>query len=107
MANIIRGTTPTLRFKIPFEQAIIKVAYITFEQNGKDILEKSTNDENVELTDELITIKMSQEDTLAFSNINGKAEMQIRILLTDDTAVASKIYKVSVDRILKEGVISG
>ena len=38
---MIRGTTPTLEFTLPFDTSLIAKMYITMAQNGKMALEKT------------------------------------------------------------------
>lgn len=37
---MIRGTTPTLEFTMPFDISLIAEMYITLAQNGATVLEK-------------------------------------------------------------------
>lgn len=45
---MIRGTTPTLEFTLPFDTSLIAKMYITMTQNGKTALEKTLSDCNCE-----------------------------------------------------------
>ena len=100
---MVRGTTPTLRFLVPYGAAEIQSGYITFAQLGKTKLEKTIAEEQV-TGDGEITLALTQEDTLELSS-NCLCQIQLRLKLAGDRAAASNILSCSVDEILKEGVI--
>ncbi len=99
---MIRGTTPTLEFTIPFDTELLAEAYVTLAQNREVIIDKKLSD--CECSGNVITVKLTQEDTLKLQ-CNCLAEVQIRARTIDGNAVASDIETVSPDRILKDGVI--
>lgn len=98
---MIRGTTPTLTFNLPFDTSIIKSAYITVRCNEIEI-EKGL--ESCVLTGKKIQTKLTQEETLSLPK-NKEAKIQLRVLTVDDDALATDIYIKPVLEILKEGVI--
>ena len=100
---MVRGTTPTLRFLVPYGASEIESGFITFAQLGETKLEKSIGTEQV-TGDGEITLMLTQEDTLALS-ANSLCQIQLRLKLAGDRAAASNILTCSVDEILKEGVI--
>lgn len=99
-----RGTTPTFLIKVnsDLDLSTVSKLWITFEQNN---IEKTFNLEDVEVnaSEKTISVFMSQEDTLEFAT--GYALLQIRGLTADEKAFASKVKRVDIERILKEGVI--
>ena len=96
-----RGTTPTVSFELPFPLSNVDSLSLTFKQ-GSTMVVKSLED--IEVINDACHIKLSQEETLAF-NSNSVAEVQLRVkLLTGDT-LASEVYSVEVERILKDGVM--
>ena len=99
---MIRGTTPTLEFTLPFDCSLISSAYITFAQE-KDIKIEKTFDECEKSGSKLI-VKLSQEDTLKLSD-SSQTEIQIRAKTHAGEALASQIFRVTTERILKDGVI--
>ena len=101
---MIRGTTPTLCFKIPYTTEQIQLGYITFSRKGKVFLDVPFSDERVLLEDGCVYLTFTQEDTLLF-NSRTVYSVQLRILLQDNIAVASNILTIPVDSILKNGVI--
>lgn len=101
---MIRGTTPTLEFTMPFDTSLIAELYITITQNGATALEKTLSDCNC--NDTSVSLTLTQEDTLRLEQkpyLNS--EMQIRVRTIAGEALASNIMNVCVGRILKDGVI--
>lgn len=99
---MIRGTTPTLTFTLPFTVENVNVLYLAFSQDNTIILTKSLGD--MQIQDNIATITLTQEETLLFQQ-NVGVEMQVRCKFNDGTAVASNIVRTSANRILQEGVI--
>lgn len=101
---MIRGTTPTLEFTMPFDTSLIAELYITITQNGATALEKTLSDCNC--NDTSVSLTLTQEDTLRLEQkpyLNS--EMQIRVRTIAGEALASNVMSIYVGRILKEGVI--
>lgn len=97
-----RGTTPTHTFTTDIDLTDAEVIFITYEQSGKAVMEKTADD--LTITADSLTVKLTQEETLAF--VLGKpVDMQIRARFADGTAVASQVMRTNADVILKEGVI--
>ena len=101
---MIRGTTPTLEFTLPFDTSLIAEMYVTMAQDGKTALEKTLSDCSCSGTS--VSLALTQEDTLRLQQQpRSLAEIQIRVRTTAGDALASDIMSVYVGRILKEGVI--
>ena len=101
---MIRGTTPTLEFTLPFDTSLIAEMYVTMTQNGKTVLEKTLSDCSCSGTS--VSLTLTQEDTLGLrQQPHSLAEIQLRVRTTTGEALASDIMCVYVGRILKEGVI--
>jgi hypothetical protein len=100
---MIRGTTPKLTFNLPFETALIKSAYITLKcESGETEIEKELCDCAVD--EKSISFTLTQEDTLKLPPC-AYVRMQLRVLTHGGEALASNIYKVYVEEILKDGAI--
>ena len=99
---MIRGTTPTLEFTLPFDTSLIAEIYVTMTQNGKTVLEKTLSDCNCSGTS--VSLTLTQEDTLKLQQ-QPRSQAEIRVRTTAGEALASDIMSVYVGRILKEGVI--
>lgn len=101
---MIRGTTPTLEFTLPFDTSLIAEMYVTIAQGEKTVLEKTLSDCSCSGTS--VSLTLTQEDTLRLQQQPRlQAEIQIRVRTTSGEALASDIMSVYVGRILKEGVI--
>lgn len=99
---MIRGTTPTLQFVLPFETINIKKLFITFSQDNKEVF--TLDESRCSLSNELVTVTLTQQETLMFTS-NQTVRIQLRVLTVDDSALASSIITTSVQKILKEGEI--
>lgn len=103
---MIRGTTPTHIFTgIPFSKDETKEIWVTYSQNGKEIL---NYDKTTVVWDQpsegestyAINIGLNQEDTLKF--VPGSASVQIRIVNNFNVALASQEMTFKVMRVLKD-----
>lgn len=98
-----RGTTPTIRININSgdDLTLYKSIFVTFKQMPSVLIEKTK--EEIEVSPDSITVRLSQEDTLKFSP--GTVMVQFRAVDDNGMAIASSIVTVQAERILKEGVI--
>ena len=99
---MIRGTTPTLEFSIPFETAQLAEAYVTLSQNGAVVIDKPLS--QCDCNGNKLTVKLTQEETLKLQ-CDCITEIQIRARTIAGDAVASNIMRVNTGRVLKDGVI--
>lgn len=100
--SIIRGTTPTLEFVLPFETASLAEAFVTLSQNRTVKVDKTLAD--CERSQSKLTVRLTQEETLKLCG-DCRTEIQIRAKTVDGEAIASNIMTVQTERILKDGVI--
>lgn len=98
-----RGTTPTLKFILPFDTSLLEEAWITLGQDGEEIVNKTLSDCTTDGT--ALSVLLTQSDTLALSH-EYRTFVQLRVLLADGTALASKTFKMKTKCIIKSGVIS-
>lgn len=97
-----RGTTPTLKVQIDgVDLSRFTSLYLTIKQGSNDVT-KELDDMQIE-EGNILSVFLQQEDTLKFQR--GYAYIQVRGVVDYITAVASNIKMISVDQILKEGVI--
>lgn len=75
---LTRVTTPTHTFTLPSTMGTLTDFYVTYQQNGRIILEKRMGDEGVDLTGRVITVNLTQEDTAKFSD-NVKAVVKVKV----------------------------
>lgn len=99
---MIKGTTPTHTFFLPFETDVIKDVRITYVQNGTVVLNKEA--ENCTMKGNEVSVKLTQEDTMMF-NEGACVEVQVRVLTVAGDALASEIVRIGCDRILDDGVL--
>lgn len=99
---MIRGTTPTLEFILPFDTRTIAEAYVTFAQNSEIVLDKKM--EECACDGEKLTLCLTQKDTLAFC-VGKVIEIQLRVRTIDGEALASNIISTTAERIIKDGEI--
>ena len=97
-----RGTTKRHTFELPFDGKIIKSLRVVYSQNGRVVFKKAGDD--VQIDGNVVAVKLSQEDTFAFSS-NSPVEIQLRVLFTNGDAKNSDIIKTSVARCLDNEVI--
>lgn len=102
--GMTRGTTPTLIFDTPYKKDIVEGGYITFQQEGKVVLDKSVGEETVSVEDNMISVQLSQQETLLFTEYD-ELRMQIRLNLKSGKRVASNTIFVPVFGVLREGEI--
>ena len=99
---MIRATTPTHRFTLPFDYAqYVKKILITYSQSGEIVLEKKEND--VQIDGNIVSYKLTQEETKLFSN--GYVSVQVRVLTLNNEALASEKYSVHIDNVLNDEVL--
>lgn len=99
-----RGTTPVHTFATDADLTGASVLYVTYQQRGKTVLEKSLGDAGVSVTEAAVTVELSQDETLSFTE-SVPVRMQIRAGWADGTRAASNILSTSAEEILKEGAI--
>lgn len=99
---IIRGTTPTLKFGLPFETNMIAVGFVTVRQNESTIFEKPLS--ACQCDGCTLTAKLTQEETLKLeSELN--AEIRLVVKTAGGDRLESYPVCVGVSDTSKEGVI--
>lgn len=99
---MIVSTTPIHRFNLPFSTSEITKLVIAYNQGGCNILEKTEDD--CTLTENTVSVQLTQEETLLF-NYHYDVEIQIKVLTTDNNALASKIIPVDCEKCLINEVL--
>lgn len=100
---MIRGTTPTHVFTLPFDVSVIKTAKVIYSQRGEVVLTKCGDDLRMEGNE--IRLTLSQENTLSFT-CTDNVSIQLRVLTTANDALASDIMIISVARCLEDEVLT-
>ena len=101
---MIRGTTPTLMFTTPYTADQVTSGYITFTMRVDVELEIPVSDDRVVISDNAISLTLTQQQTLSFQS-KATSLVQLRLVLDDGSAVASNIIKITIGDILKDGEI--
>lgn len=98
-----RGTTPSFDISInDVDLTEVSEMWVSLGTENNPIVNKTLED--VEIDGSLVTVPLSQEDTLALKAAQ-KTYLQVRILLNSGEALASPMKKVDVFAIIKDGVI--
>lgn len=101
---MIRGTTPTLMFTTPYTASQVASGYITFTMRGDVVLDVPVSDDSVVISDNAISLTLTQQQTLSFQS-KATSLVQLRLVLDDGSVVASNIIKITIGDILKDGEI--
>lgn len=89
---MIRGTTPTHIFNLPFDTSLLKIVKISYAQDGVLVLQKHNSD--CVLEGNTVKTTLTQEDTFLFE-YNKNVQIQIRVLTNDGKALAGQIQTVA------------
>lgn len=100
--GLIRGTTPTLKFELPFPVDQLAEAFVTISQRNVVVIDKPLVD--CKCDEKTLTVRLTQEETLKL-DCDCMSEIQIRARTLEGEAIASDIIRASTARILKDGVI--
>lgn len=98
-----RGTTPTFQFNLPIQANTITVANVAFYQAGQPMIEKSLGD--CIASGKVLSCSLTEDETLSLKASSfAPMEIQLRVGV-GDARMASQIFTVPVDRILKDGAL--
>ena len=103
--QLIRGTTPTIIINVTSDIDLTNITqvWVYISQRGAVVIDKDISNVQIDTEHKQISVILTQEETLAL-----KAEdalFQIRVLLSDDTALATIASEVNVIEVYKGGVI--
>lgn len=99
---MIRGTTPSFTFKLPFPVDMVANAKVTLLQ-GETMLEKKLCD--CEASEDTLTVRLTQEETFLFQ-CTAFIKVQLRVVTTRGEALSTPVYDVFVKTCLDEEVLS-
>lgn len=100
---MIRGTTPTHTFTIPFAADDIKEVRIIYAQSGQEVFTKTTED--CALDGRTVSVRLVQEDTFALESTSS-VQIQLRILTQDGEVHACDPLTVMVGTCLDDEVLT-
>ena len=98
---MIRGTTPTHYFYLPFGREIVASLDICYAQKDKPVLVKSLTDCTYE--GNTVSVKLKPEDTLLFT-AHRCVEVQVRVHTLGGEVLMSDVVRVSCEKCLFDGV---
>lgn len=99
---LVRGTTPTHKFTLPFDTGIVKTVKVLYAQDDIVVLEKEG--EACNCSGNTVTVKLTQEDTFKF-DCNKFVQIQVRVITQDDNSLVSEVKCVSVAKCLEDEVL--
>jgi hypothetical protein len=100
---MVRATTPTHKFVLPFDyDAFVTKCIVTYSQCGKIVLEK--RDDEVLHDGNVLTVHLSQEETKLFGAF-AQVDVQIRVLTNTEDVLASQIFHLNVRNVLNDEVL--
>jgi hypothetical protein len=104
--KIIRGTTPTITINVKSDIDLTKVAesWVYIAQNKRVAVDKKIEDVTIDANAHTMKVTLTQDDTLGLKE--GSAYFQIRLLMTNGTALACIAKSISIIEVYKGGVIS-
>ena len=108
---MIRGTTPTITFRLPVLPSQLDACYVSFYQEvyenytyrNRRYVEKNLADCELDDEEQTITITLSQSDTLAF-DASKPVLYQLRFRV-GNTAYATSMAAFPIGDVLKAGEI--
>lgn len=99
---IRRATTPKQTFTLDLENvADLSEILITYAQRGVIMIERTKDSMIIE--DNKVSFRLTQEETLSLRD-NIPVEIQVRVFTSDNNALGSDIFEVSVGRVLNDEV---
>lgn len=102
-----RGTTPKISFHIIDDINFSSITEIWFTLDNKEITytwKLTTDKVKINSENKLIYVELTQEESLSL--IADIAFVQLRVLMNDGQAYASRIKPIKIHKILKDGIIS-
>lgn len=99
---MIKGTTPTHTWTLPFSASNIKTAKVTYAQDGFIKITKHTSD--CRLEGQTLTVELTQDETLSL-NHHRSVEVQLRVVTTEDKGMATKARQIPCDKCLDREVL--
>lgn len=104
--ELMQGTTPTITVSVkdPIDLTQVTAVWLYISQNNKVKVDKVLSDVSFNIDEKKIIVTLSQLDTLGLKD--GEALFQIRLLLNNGTALATKAAKITIGKVYKDGVIT-
>lgn len=100
---MIRGTTPTHKFILPFKAELLTSVRVVYKQGQKEVLRKETTDFVME--GNTLALTLTQEETLLF-DCHLSVKLQLRVKTRAGQVLATKPQVVSVEECLDGEVLT-
>lgn len=97
----VRGTTPTIIFRLPFQTDTIRKLEIYF---GQPELLFTKTEEDCTFDENKVQVTLSQAETLDL-NENLMLKIQLRFVFNNGSVGATKVISSEVEEIMKDGEI--
>jgi hypothetical protein len=102
MEEIVRGTTPTISYSLPFSSDLLAEAFVTVEQRDAIVIEKELS--ACERTGNTLTARLTQDDTLSLK-AGTLTKIRLVVKTTSGDRLETKDSIVRVSDTHKNGVI--
>lgn len=102
MNEIVRGTTPTISFGLPFSTDLLDTGFVTVKQREEVIIEKELS--VCECSGNTLTARLAQADTLALE-VGTHAKIRLVVKTTGGDRLETKDFVVRVSDTCKDEVI--
>ena len=99
---MIRGTTPTHTFTLPFDVSNISKLKIIYAQNDSQIFCKGIED--CKLNGNTVSVSLTQSETLKFDH-KKMVQIQLRVLSGGGDSLVSNVFNTSVGECLDNEVL--
>lgn len=99
---MIRGTTPSFTFRLPFNVDYLANAKVIFSQ-GETTLEKKLD--GCEASGNELTVRMTQEESFLFK-CHSYIQVQLRVVTITGDALSTEVFHIKVNQSLDEEVLS-
>ena len=106
---IIRGTTPTHVFHIPFSIAHVVEVYITYTQDNRVVVDKRLDDLKIDIHNNTLSLQLTQDNTLGFCFNNKYRDnivlIEVKLLFDNNIICTSRPIRDKVVNQLRDGKI--
>lgn len=99
---MVKGTTPTHYFTLPFDTSLLENARIVYSQYEKVVLKKELLD--CECDGNVLSCRLTQEETFLFVHPRS-IQIQLRALTTSGDVINSYIETVTCEQCLDNEVL--
>ena len=99
---MIRGSTPTHTFRLPFAGSMVAEAMVIYAQNDVEVFHKDTYD--CKLEGNAISVTLDQEETLLLSHLSN-VQIQLKVKTTEGVVLVSIPTVISVQKCLNDEVL--